>query len=1308
MLTKGAIGNLVNRYKAVLKKCNLINTFGSLAVASMLVLGGAGVASAAAVDYADFVAGANSSKEISVAQDTTVNKDTTGSALSNYKLDVADGKNLVLNEVSGIKNVTGNGNITIDITTSTPALSDGSNITAKNLYITSFDDTETDINGRYDRVLSYVYGTNNITAKEKISFITGDHAIHTEGSNGEVNIKATDVYIKANQRPIMNSGGADVNITATNSVEFDSVGGIYNWAAEQDGNISISGKTVDLRASGSYVVQNGGNGNIEIKATDSLSITSTGSSGVAIKLVDNAGAGGNGDIILSSRGNTIVKGDIINSSKGDIVASFAGKESHLTGKVVTSGTGSTDLSFTNGATWNMTGDSTVTKISGNHTGGFNVNGEGKVLNIASSSSTALYHSGTATVGELNIDSATAAICAYGDMTITANKIDIKSSESTAIHTADDSSNVELVINFNESMKITATGETKGISNNSDGGNITIKGEEGSSFTVTADESAVLSRKGGDTVSIEADTVTIASTSKHDGNAIEALGGTVKVKAKNKLDINSGKTAINAASGTVELGSESGITTITSTSKGVILDASTLTVNGDSKITSGLYGVDARNGSKASFNGNTTINTTGDWAYGAMAWGSEVNLGSSKNDIVSISVAPGKTPDDKIGLWAYQENGKIKVTAKELNIAVTAAEGELAYGVLAQNTTYKEANTPASITIDADNTTITVASDGTTSVPVGAGIGVMSDGKVDITGNIKISAKNAILARGNASAEVNVGAAGKTVQLDGDINFNWAANSGTPVDANVNVVLDGKDSYWNGNALVTWNDMPAMSDSEKAKTLKVTGLNVALSNGAVWKPTVVEEFDTGDVATFSLRRTASTSNGSTQIGINQLDMQGGVIVLGAGVDAMADKLSGTGGSILMETTEDPADLGSFSSSSSTGTPKLTVQGMGSDGTILKAGEEGLDKDKLVAMWQAVNTGEGEATVTAIAKEGDVLGKITVSESGEGEQHDKTPEQVEPEAPAPEQPKPEQEKPAVKPDVQIERNTLMDAALQQASVTTLAIDKLLTNDVRKRLGDIRNDKNTTGVWMRWDGGKLKGDGLTNNFNTIQIGGDTKVAKNCRLGVAGSFTHGDAEFARGTAELEGFSLATYATWMGENGMFADVVARLGQFNNEMNVEGRKGKLDNRVFSLSGEYGWRFDVCDQFFIEPQAELAYTYVSSDSFSLGSANYLIDSVDSLTGRLGIAAGWNLPDDMGNFYARASVIQQFMGDAKISGMDGDIRNVQKLNGEDTWLEYGIGANVKLNDKTYIWADVERTEGADIEEEWRGTVGIRYSF
>lgn len=51
-LTKGAIGNLINRYRAVLKKCHLLNVFGSLAVAGMLVMGGA--ATAGAADVKDF------------------------------------------------------------------------------------------------------------------------------------------------------------------------------------------------------------------------------------------------------------------------------------------------------------------------------------------------------------------------------------------------------------------------------------------------------------------------------------------------------------------------------------------------------------------------------------------------------------------------------------------------------------------------------------------------------------------------------------------------------------------------------------------------------------------------------------------------------------------------------------------------------------------------------------------------------------------------------------------------------------------------------------------------------------------------------------------------------------------------------------------------------------------------------------------------------------------------------------------------------------------------------------------------------
>lgn len=73
-LTKGAIGNLINRYKAVLKKCHLMNTFGSLAVAGMLVMGGAGVAGAGAAittgqDFKNAVTNAKPGDTITLGQD---------------------------------------------------------------------------------------------------------------------------------------------------------------------------------------------------------------------------------------------------------------------------------------------------------------------------------------------------------------------------------------------------------------------------------------------------------------------------------------------------------------------------------------------------------------------------------------------------------------------------------------------------------------------------------------------------------------------------------------------------------------------------------------------------------------------------------------------------------------------------------------------------------------------------------------------------------------------------------------------------------------------------------------------------------------------------------------------------------------------------------------------------------------------------------------------------------------------------------------------------------------------------------------
>ena len=288
-----------------------------------------------------------------------------------------------------------------------------------------------------------------------------------------------------------------------------------------------------------------------------------------------------------------------------------------------------------------------------------------------------------------------------------------------------------------------------------------------------------------------------------------------------------------------------------------------------------------------------------------------------------------------------------------------------------------------------------------------------------------------------------------------------------------------------------------------------------------------------------------------------------------------------------------------------------------------------------------------------------------------------------------------------------NSVMSNTLDLASATPLAMNRLLMNDVRKRMGDLRAAEGTHGVWARYDGGKLSGaNGLENDFTTVQVGIDTvPVADAPRFGVAFSYTQSDADMKRGGAEMDAFSLAFYGTKMYDNGMFVDVIGRMATADTDVTVEGQKGTMDNVALSLSGELGWRFDVTEKFYFEPQAELTYTYVNADKLALGSSSYDFDAVDSLMARVGFAAGFKCPSNFGDVYVRASAVHEFLGDAAVTGGNGTIHEV---DGKDTWVEFGIGANFNVNKNTYVYVDIERTEGAKLEEDWRANVGVRYAF
>lgn len=295
---------------------------------------------------------------------------------------------------------------------------------------------------------------------------------------------------------------------------------------------------------------------------------------------------------------------------------------------------------------------------------------------------------------------------------------------------------------------------------------------------------------------------------------------------------------------------------------------------------------------------------------------------------------------------------------------------------------------------------------------------------------------------------------------------------------------------------------------------------------------------------------------------------------------------------------------------------------------------------------------------------------------------------------------------------EKNTFMQDNLKSIANSNNKFVQYSLNDVRKRLGDVRFTGEKNGSWVRYDGGRMSTSGFASKFNTLQIGYDSLAfSNNFRLGGALSYTRADSEMRDGASDVDGYSAALYGTWTADNGMFADVIARIATVKNEMQLtmDGYgllKGDVDSMVYSLSGEVGQRFAVAESFFVEPQMEVTYSYIDSDDMKLGDglAKYKYDGVDSLIGRAGLVAGWTAPNGKGHVYARASVLREFMGDSSVSsGLE-----TARADGEDTWTEFGLGAQYSFNKNIYVWADVERTEGAEVNEDFRGTVGVRINF
>lgn len=279
----------------------------------------------------------------------------------------------------------------------------------------------------------------------------------------------------------------------------------------------------------------------------------------------------------------------------------------------------------------------------------------------------------------------------------------------------------------------------------------------------------------------------------------------------------------------------------------------------------------------------------------------------------------------------------------------------------------------------------------------------------------------------------------------------------------------------------------------------------------------------------------------------------------------------------------------------------------------------------------------------------------------------------------------------------------------------------NDLLRRMGDLRGSSDEAGAWVRMYGGENKvsrGQSTNMTYKAVQGGYDKATTlKNGRLftGFAVSHLDGDASGSGIDGDINSTMFGLYGSYAGNRGHFADLIVKYGRVNSDFNTDKNGNSYDSDYgsngFSITTEYGYRQNLKDDFYIEPQAELTYSHIGSSDYTMslngkeGAAVYN-DAFKSLIGRVGFTLGRQ--QEAGNIYAKLSLGHEFQGDIATQASYGDVTRNYTTGGSDTWIEYGIGFNNQLSKGTNLYGEIERTTGSIVKTKWRANLGLRYSF
>lgn len=280
--------------------------------------------------------------------------------------------------------------------------------------------------------------------------------------------------------------------------------------------------------------------------------------------------------------------------------------------------------------------------------------------------------------------------------------------------------------------------------------------------------------------------------------------------------------------------------------------------------------------------------------------------------------------------------------------------------------------------------------------------------------------------------------------------------------------------------------------------------------------------------------------------------------------------------------------------------------------------------------------------------------------------------------------------------------------------------------QRYGERTYDANKSGVWARVKHERLgtdSGVGDFRSYNTMyQFGYDyAKPTENGKMiwGAAFDYMDGRTDYKsiNGDGGTDRTELSLYATYLGDNGFYGDLVLRGGKLYSDFDMLTPSGTAldadyDNWFYGVSFETGRQLENGTGWFVEPQAQMQYLRIASGDYSTAQTKVEQNAIDSLIGRAGFRVGKFLSDDkVQTVYFKADVLREFMGEQKIRVTDVTTRTGGEdvsISNHGTWFDVGAGFQAAVSKDFYAYGDVEYRFGNDLWNTWVFNLGAKYRF